>query len=57
MQGIPTRRQVPGLPGCWPEGDTEQEALANIQDAIVDYLAATKEMNRGQETREIDMVA
>ena len=25
---------VPGLPGCWSEGDTESEALANIQDAI-----------------------
>jgi len=31
-----------------------QEALANIQDAIVDYLAAIKEMNRGQETHKID---
>jgi predicted RNase H-like HicB family nuclease len=23
---------VPGLPGCWSEGDTEEEALENIQD-------------------------
>ena len=30
---------VPGLPGCWSEGKTEEEALANIQDAIRDYLA------------------
>ena len=22
------------LPGCWSEGDTEKEALENIQDAI-----------------------
>ena len=31
---------VPALPGCWSEGDTEAEALANIQDAIREYLAA-----------------
>ena len=24
----------PGLPGCWSQGETEPEALANIQDAI-----------------------
>ncbi len=30
--------QCPGLPGCWSQGKTEQEALNNIQDAIRDYL-------------------
>ena len=29
---------VPALPGCWSEGDTEDEALANIQEAIKLYL-------------------
>lgn len=24
----------PGLPGCWSQGATEEEALENIQDAI-----------------------
>jgi predicted RNase H-like HicB family nuclease len=24
----------PGLPGCWSQGHTEEEALQNIQDAI-----------------------
>ena len=26
----------PGLPGCWSQGATEEEALENIQDAITD---------------------
>lgn len=31
---------VPGLPGCWSQGTTEQEAFHNVQDAIREYLAA-----------------
>jgi predicted RNase H-like HicB family nuclease len=34
---------VLGLPGCWSQGDTEQEALANIADAIREYLAVLAE--------------
>jgi predicted RNase H-like HicB family nuclease len=30
----------PGLPGCWSQGVTEQEALANIRDAIREYIDA-----------------
>jgi predicted RNase H-like HicB family nuclease len=30
----------PDLPGCWSQGATEQEACANIADAIAEYLAA-----------------
>ena len=48
---------VPGLPGCWSEGDTEEEALANIQDAIQDYLAAVKEKYQHEETHEIEIAA
>ena len=33
---------APGLPGCWSQGATEEEALQNIQDAIVDYLAVAR---------------
>ena len=29
---------VPSLPGCISEGDTKEEALANIQEAIELYL-------------------
>jgi antitoxin HicB len=35
----------PTLPGCISEGDTYEEALENIKDAIVLYLrAVAKEM-------------
>jgi predicted RNase H-like HicB family nuclease len=47
---------VPGLPGCWSEGDTEEEALANIQDAIQEYLAALDDQLRGAEVREVEVV-
>jgi predicted RNase H-like HicB family nuclease len=28
----------PALPGCWSQGETEEDALENIKDAIEDYL-------------------
>ena len=36
----------PGLPGCWSQGKTEQEALENIQDAIREYFEAVALMDR-----------
>ena len=30
------------LPGCWSQGATEEEAFANISDAIGDYLAVSE---------------
>lgn len=38
---------VPALPGCWSEGDTEEKALANMQDAIREYLAALEDRLQG----------
>jgi len=45
----------PGLPGCWSQGATEQEALDNIRDAIREYLDAVEELTRGQDTREVEI--
>ena len=45
----------PGLPGCWSQGRTEQEALENIQDAIREYLAAVEESLRSAEVREVEV--
>ncbi len=47
---------VPGLPGCWSQGETEREALENIQDAIKEYLAARDELLEGTIKREIEVV-
>jgi len=46
---------VPGLPGCWSEGFTETEALANIQDAIQEYLAALQDQMQGADVREVEV--
>ncbi|MBA3484015.1 MAG: type II toxin-antitoxin system HicB family antitoxin [Pirellulales bacterium] len=46
---------VPALPGCWSEGDNEEEALENIRDAIHDYLAALDDRMKGAEVQEIDV--
>jgi predicted RNase H-like HicB family nuclease len=46
---------VPGLPGCWSQGATEQEALENIRDAIREYLAVTAELTQGAEVREVEV--
>ncbi|MEA3459716.1 MAG: type II toxin-antitoxin system HicB family antitoxin [Chloroflexota bacterium] len=34
---------VPSLPGCISEGDTVEEALANIQEAVELYLEPVEE--------------
>ncbi len=47
---------VPGLPGCWSQGASEQEALENVKDAIREYLSVVSEQLRGEEVREIEVV-
>ena len=47
----------PELPGCWSQGNTEEEALANIKEAIKDYLEVAAEMNKLREVRYVEVAA
>lgn len=47
----------PGLPGCWSQGKTEEEALSNIGDAIQDYLAVARQLAGERELREVEIPA
>jgi predicted RNase H-like HicB family nuclease len=35
---------VPGLPGCHSQGTTRAEALANVADAIREYLEVVQDL-------------
>lgn len=35
--------EVPSLPGCLTQGETKEEALENIKDAIQGYIAVLEE--------------
>jgi predicted RNase H-like HicB family nuclease len=47
----------PGLPGCWSQGATKEEAIENIQDTIKEYLAAVEYLIQDAEIREIEVAA
>ena len=47
---------VPGLPGCWSQGATEQEALENIREAIQEYLSVVNEQLKGTDVREVEVI-
>ncbi len=36
----------PSLPGCHSQGETEEEALSNIREAIQAYLESLKKHNQ-----------
>lgn len=37
--------ECPSLPGCISQGETREEAIANIKEAIAGYIAALEEDN------------
>jgi predicted RNase H-like HicB family nuclease len=45
----------PGLPGCWSQGETEEEALENIRTAIEEYLSAVDELVKDADVREVEV--
>ena len=45
----------PGLPGCWSQGETEEEAVENIRDAIREYLLAVNELVKDEDVRVVEV--
>jgi predicted RNase H-like HicB family nuclease len=48
---------VPSLPGCISEGDSEEEALKNIKEAIALYLEPVEDDMYLTESRRVKEVA
>ena len=47
--------RVIGLPGCWSQGATEEEAISNIRSAIEEYLAARDELLVEADVRQVEV--
>jgi predicted RNase H-like HicB family nuclease len=48
---------VPSLPGCISEGDTREDALANIRDAVQLYLEPVEDDTAGRDAAELVEIA
>lgn len=47
----------PALPGCWSQGETEEDALENIKDAIQEYLGVLDMQLVDADVREVEVAA
>jgi predicted RNase H-like HicB family nuclease len=47
---------VPGLPGCASQGQTEEDALENIRDAIGEYLEVAEQLATEGSRREVTVL-
>ena len=63
VQEITTRRltrlqptECPGVPGCWSQSKTEQQALEKIQYAIREYFEAVAMISKGCKIREVEVL-
>jgi predicted RNase H-like HicB family nuclease len=46
---------APGLPGCWSQGTTADEAIENIKIAIREYLDVVEEQLGDADIYEVDV--
>ncbi len=49
--------EVPALPGCITEGDTKEEVLSNLQDAIQGWLEVANESQQPDTAAQIVEIA
>lgn len=49
--------EVPALPGCITEGDTMDEVMANLKDAIVGWLDVANNRNAVEPTAQVVEIA
>ncbi|TGO03121.1 hypothetical protein PN36_12280 [Candidatus Thiomargarita nelsonii] len=45
----------PSLPGCCSQGESQEEALENVKEAIEDYLAVREELIQDVELRYVEV--
>ena len=46
----------PALPGCHSQGETREEAIANIKEAIEGYIESMREQGEAVPTQEVEEV-
>ncbi len=48
--------QVPALRGCWSQGQTREEALANVREAIEGWLEAEQDKIESPRLGDVELV-